>query len=117
MWRRQLPRVLGWRDACDHCQRNLGRQHKLWHFEFDSTVTDANLCVFSRSVSQCSQQRKLPCIGHSYGATVNLTSRTGGSNTNYSLSVQVTSSVVCAGFPPASFTMTTSGPTLTGGAP
>jgi hypothetical protein len=51
------------------------------------------------------------------GATVNLTSRTGGSSTNYSLSTQVNSSVLHAGFPPASFTLTASGATLTGGNP
>jgi len=51
------------------------------------------------------------------GSTITLTSRTAGSNTNYSLSTQVNSSVVHAGFPPASFTMTASGTALTGGAP
>jgi RHS repeat-associated protein len=49
------------------------------------------------------------------GSTIILTSRTGGANTNYSLSTQVNSSVVRAGHPPASFTMTPSGSTLTGG--
>jgi RHS repeat-associated protein len=50
------------------------------------------------------------------GSTITLTSKTAGANTNYSLSTQVTSYFVQAGFPPASFSLSTSGSTLTGGA-
>ena len=50
------------------------------------------------------------------GATITITSKTSGANTNYSLSTQVTSYFVQAGFPPASFSLSTSGSTLTGGA-
>jgi RHS repeat-associated protein len=49
------------------------------------------------------------------GSTIYLTSKAAGANTNYSLSTQVTSCLVRAGFPPASFSMSTSGSTLTGG--
>jgi pimeloyl-ACP methyl ester carboxylesterase len=49
------------------------------------------------------------------GATISLTSKAAGANTNYPLSTQVMSYFVLAGFPPASFSMTTSGATLTGG--
>lgn len=49
------------------------------------------------------------------GSTIVLTSTTSGANTNYSLSTQVFSTFVAAGAGPASFSLTTSGSTLTGG--
>jgi RHS repeat-associated protein len=49
------------------------------------------------------------------GATISLTSKTAGAGTNYALSTTVSSTLVNNHFPPASFSMSTSGSTLTGG--